>query len=235
MQVRVLLVAPRPGARPGAVALPARDETAVVVDVLRATTTLTVALAHGAGRVRDAITLDEALAMKSVEPDALLCGEREGLKIPGFDLGNSPFEYEPSLVRGRTLIFASTNGSLALRAAGAARRRVLAAFVNLAAVADRLAGDPKVAIVCAGKLGAFALEDAACAGLLCRRLEERGARCEDPGARLAAALAPVDAIEVRSLVEGAAHARYLRSLGPTFARDVARCAELDTIDQAFEA
>jgi len=207
----------------------------VVVDVLRATTTLTAALAHGAGRVREAITVDEARAMKSIEPDALLCGEREGLKLPGFDLGNSPFEYEPSLVRGRTLIFASTNGSLALRAAQAARRRVLAAFVNLAAVADRLAGEPKVAIVCAGKLGAFALEDAACAGLLCRRLEQRGARCEDAGARLAAALAPADTIETRSLVEGTVHARYLRSLGPVFARDVARCAELDTIDQAFEA
>ena len=235
MQVRVLLVAPRPGDRPsGASALPGRDESAVVIDVLRATTTLTVALGHGARRVRDAVTPDEARAMKSSEPDALLCGERDGLKIEGFDLGNSPSEYESSVVRDRTLIFASTNGSLALRAAQPARRRILAAFVNLSRVAARLAGEARVVIVCAGKLGAFALEDAACAGLLCRRLARGGARLEGAAARLADRLAPGDAAQVRALVEGASHARYLRSVSPAFARDVARCAELDTIAEAYE-
>jgi len=232
----VLLAAPRPGGtRPGAPALPERGETAVAIDVLRATTTLTVALRAGAARVREAVTPDEARQMRAAEPDALLCGEREGLKIPGFDLGNSPSEYEPAVVQGRTLLFASTNGSLALRAAQGAGRRVLAAFVNLSAVVDRIAGDSRIVIVCAGKLGGFAIEDAACAGLLCRRLGERGARLEGAAARLVLELAPEGSAETRALVEGAAHARYLRSVSPAFARDVARCAELDTIDQAFEA
>jgi 2-phosphosulfolactate phosphatase len=234
MQIRVLLVAPRPGGRTPGAALPAAGETAVVIDVLRATTTLTVALGNGARGLREAVTPEEAREIRASEPEALLCGEREGLKIEGFDLGNSPAEYEPAVVRDRTLIFASTNGSLALRAARSARRRVLAAFVNLAAVVERLAGDPRVAIVCAGKLGGFAIEDAACAGLLCRRLEARGARLEGAAARLAAALAPGGAADTRALVEGASHARYLRAMSPAFARDVARCAELDTIERAFE-
>ena len=235
MQVRVLLAAPRPGALlPGAPAFPERGETAVVIDVLRATTTLTVALGHGARRVREAVTPEEARQMLASEEGALLCGEREGLKIPGFDLGNSPAEYEPAVVSGRTLLFASTNGSLALRAARGARRRVLAAFVNLSAVVERLAGDARVVIVCAGKLSGFSLEDAACAGLLCRRLVERGAGLEGAAARAAMSLAPGSAAETRALVEGAVHARYLRSVSPAFARDVTRCAELDTIDQAFD-
>src|SRR5262245_58999996 len=111
MQVRVLLAAPRPGVHlSGASALPERGETAGAVDVLRAPTTPTVALGAGARRVREAVTAEEAREMRAAEEGALLCGEREGLRIPGFDLGNSPFEYEPPVVQGRTLLFASTNG-----------------------------------------------------------------------------------------------------------------------------
>jgi phosphosulfolactate phosphohydrolase-like enzyme len=164
-RVRVLLAptrstAPRPGA----------GECAVVVDVLRATTTLTVALGPGALRVLAAATPEQASALRAGHPGALLCGERGGLRIDGFDLGNSPFEYPVPVVAGRTLIFASTNGSQALLAAAAARRRLLAAFVNARAVVERLAGERAVVIVCAGSSGRFAIEDAGCAGLLCERL-----------------------------------------------------------------
>jgi 2-phosphosulfolactate phosphatase len=233
MRVRALLTAPRPGRRPAdAAPFPESGETAVIVDVLRATTTLTVALGNGARGVQAAATPEEARAMKAADPEGLLCGEREGLRIDGFDLGNSPFEYEASVIQGRTLFFASTNGSIALRASAAARRRVLAAFVNLSAVIERLAGDARVAIVCSGKLGGFSIEDAACAGLLCARLAAGGARIEGPAARLAVSLAPRDAAETRALVEGSAHGRYLRSMG--FALDVELCGTLDAIPRAYE-
>jgi 2-phosphosulfolactate phosphatase len=164
----------------------------------------------------------------------LLCGEREGRRIEGFDLGNSPFEYPVTAVSGRPLIFASTNGSLAMVAARHARRRILAAFVNLHAVVEGLHGESRIVIVCAGKLGGFALEDAACAGLLVERLIGLGVHVEGPGAELARRLAPHNGSEVRALVQGAAHGRYLRTLGPEFARDVEFCAGLDALDQAFE-
>jgi 2-phosphosulfolactate phosphatase len=206
----------------------------VVVDVLRATSVLTQARLHGARAILAAGTPEEALALLARHPGALLCGERDGRRIGGFDLGNSPFEYGFETVGGRTLIFASTNGSQALLAAGRARRRVLGAFVNASAVLDAVAADESITVVCSGKLGGYALEDAAFAGWLVERLAARGARVADAVAKFARRTAPRDAADVRALVQGAAHGRYLRSLGPEFARDVEFCAGLDTISQAFE-
>jgi 2-phosphosulfolactate phosphatase len=206
----------------------------VVVDVLRATSVLTQARLHGARAILAAGTPEEALALLARHPGALLCGERDGRRIGGFDLGNSPFEYGFETVGGRTLIFASTNGSQALLAAGRARRRVLGAFVNASAVLDAVAADESITVVCSGKLGGYALEDAAFAGWLVERLAARGARVADAVAEFARRTAPRDAADVRALVQGAAHGRYLRSLGPEFARDVEFCAGLDTISQAFE-
>ncbi len=207
---------------------------AVIVDVLRATTTLTVALANGARGVFPTRTPAEALALRAARPDTLACGEREGRIVPGFDLGNSPYDYTAERVRGRTLAFASTNGSLAMLAARGARRRVLAAFINARAVVEQVRREREVVIVCAGKLGRFSLEDAACAGLLLARLETHGTVAADSAARLARALAPGDAAEVRALVQGASHARDLAAMGSAYARDLEFCAGLDTIDRAFE-
>src|SRR5512143_2629846 len=98
---------------PGPPDVPAHA-AAAVIDVLRATTTLTVALAAGAARVLAVATPAEALALRERHPGAWACGERDGRIVPGFDRGNSPDEYRDGAVAGRTLVFASTNGSLAL-------------------------------------------------------------------------------------------------------------------------
>jgi 2-phosphosulfolactate phosphatase len=209
------------------------DAAAVIIDVLRATSTLTQALANGAAGVIEAATVDEALALGQRHPGSLLCGEREGRIIPGFDLGNSPSEYTSERVAGRTLVFASTNGSQALRLA-AGRTRILAAFVNLSAVIERLRGAPEIVIVCSGKLGEPSIEDTACAGLLVRRLRDHGGEPVGEGATRAEHDAPLDAAAIREVVEGSEHGRYLRSLADEFARDVAWCASLDVIDQVFE-
>ena len=237
MRVRVALtpgLQPEPDRAPTGWPRDARRWTGVAIDVLRATTTLTVALQNGARHVLPAATPAEAFARRDRESDALICGERDGRKVEGFDLGNSPFEYARDVVAGRTLVFASTNGSLALRSVAGCGVRLVGAFVNASALAQALAGRPFVLLVCAGKLGAFALEDAALAGWICERLAADGARLEGAAARFARGLAPRDAGEVRALVQGSAHGRYLRSLGPEYARDVEFCAGLDTISQAFE-
>ena len=213
---------------------PGTAATAVVVDVLRATTTLTCALHAGAAGVIPVDSPEAAFALGAAHPGAWRCGEREGLKVPGFDRGNSPFEYPAGEVAGRTLVFASTNGSRAMISARAARRRVIGAFINAAAVVDAVSGAPEITIVCAGKLGEFALEDAACAGWLCARLEARGATLAGAAAALARRIAPRDPAEVRAVLQGCAHGRTLRALGSEFARDVDRCADVDVIDRAFE-
>lgn len=217
--------------------------TAVVIDVLRATTTLTVALAAGAARVTPVASPEEAYTLQRQRPAALLCGERGGLKVPGFALANSPFEYTSGRVGGRELVFASTNGSLALLAARKARRRVIAAFINASAVLRAIlqssamlrsvGGDASVTLVCAGKEGRFSLEDAGLAGWLCAGLAAHGWALDD-AARSAVRLAPADANAVRALVEGSSHARELCALGEAYAADVAFCATLDAVDRAFE-
>jgi 2-phosphosulfolactate phosphatase len=207
---------------------------AVCIDVLRATTTLTVALEAGAARVLPAATPEEAFALRARHPGAWVCGERGGRIVPGFDRGNSPAEYRGPDVAGRTLVFATTNGSLALLRARRARRRLLAAFVNASAAADALAGAGEVVLVCAGREGRFAAEDAACAGWLCERLARRGARLVGPEAALARRLAPADAAAVRAAVQGSIHGRALRRLGGPFAEDVEFCGTLDALPRAFE-
>ncbi|MFM8558802.1 MAG: 2-phosphosulfolactate phosphatase [bacterium] len=219
-RVRVALVPPAPDALPPAVC-------AVAIDVLRATSTLAVAVAHGATRIIPFATTHEALAHRDAHPGTLVCGERDGRIVAGFDLGNSPVEYPPERMRGATLAFASTTGSRAMLAGSRARRRRLASFVALSACVEALADEPDVVLVCAGKLGRFALEDAACAGTIAARLAARGARLDGDGARFAVTLAVDDATQVRALVEGSDHGRWLQGLGPAFAADVVVCATLD--------
>ena len=236
MRVRVELVA---GAAPDPDrVLPgwprdARRLTAVVIDVLRATTTLTVAFANGAARMIPVSDPARAFALRERDASVLLCGERGGVKVPGFDLGNSPAEYAPDVVAGRTLVFASTNGSLAMLACRGCGTRLLAAFVNAKAAVARLEGQDFVLLACAGKEGRFSLEDAACAGWLCEALAARGARIEGEEARLARALAPREPQEILPLLQGSAHGRTLRGQGLWYARDVEFCATLDRIDRVF--
>ena len=226
-RVRVALVPPAPGSLP-------TGACAVALDVLRATTTLAFARRNGAARVIPFASPAEAVAFRDAHPGALACGEREGRIVPGFDLGNSPGEFTRERVEGRALAFASTNGSRALLAASRCRRRLLGSFAALSAVVQALASEREIWLVCAGKLGSFALEDAACAGAIAARLTARGAELANDAARLAATLAPADATAVRALVTGCDHARWLASLGDAFATDVEACATLDQLDSAEE-
>jgi 2-phosphosulfolactate phosphatase len=218
----VALVPPAPEALPS-------SACAVAIDVLRASTTLAVALANGAARVVPFASPAEAIAFRDRTPGTLACGERDGRIVPGFDLGNSPADYTRERVAGRTLAFASTNGSRAMLATARCRRRLLAAFVNLGATVDALSGERDVWLVCAGKLGALALEDAACAGTLAATLQARGAALADEPARLAATLACRDADDARAVVEASDHGRWLVTLGAPFADDVRSCGQLDAL------
>ena len=226
-RVRVALVPPAPGAVPA-------DACAVAIDVLRATTTLAVALLNGAARVVPFATPGEALDFRRRTPGALACGEREGRIVEGFDLGNSPAEFTRERVNGKPLAFASTNGSRALLATSRCRRRLLGNFIALSATVAAIERESHIWLVCAGKLGSFALEDAACAGAIAARLAAGGAELESDTACLAATFAPRDADDVRALVTGADHARWLASLGESFVADVSFCATLDAHDRPCE-
>ena len=144
---------------------------AVVIDVLRASTTMITAIARGAARVVPVADVAQARRVaEDLGRDALLGGERGGVKIDGFDLGNSPLEYTAARVAGRTVVITTTNGTAALAACRDARAILIGAIVNRAAVAAairRLARDgDHVHLVCAGTDGAVSAEDVLAAGAI---------------------------------------------------------------------
>jgi 2-phosphosulfolactate phosphatase len=147
-----------------------RASACAVIDVIRATSTIVTALAHGAG-VQAVASLDEAFALKAQHPGALLAGERGGQALPGFDLGNSPEDFTTERVQGRRVILTTTNGTQALAACHGARTVMTASFLNLQATATRLReiGPPWI-IVCAGWDGEFGVDDALVAGALAEAL-----------------------------------------------------------------
>jgi len=207
---------------------------AVVVDVLRATSTIVEALANGAKSVFPVPSIEAAvrLAQNMGRDQVLLCGERRGLPIDGFDLGNSPREYTPERVAGRSLIMTTTNGTPALLSTTNARETLVASFLNLSAVVARAAesGLP-VTVVGAGKERRFSLDDAVCAGAIVRGLcGERHAAGEGlpDTAHAAMLLAEARSGDLKSLFEGTAAGRQLIDAG--LGEDLEFCAQVDRHD-----
>lgn len=144
--------------------------TVVVVDILRATTSIVAALDHGARAVIIAADTDEAitLAQSLDRRDVLLAGERHGIAIPGFQLSNSPREMSAAAVNGKTLVMTTTNGTRALLATTGAHEVLVGAAVNLSVVGARLReaveSGREVLILCAGREHGFGMDDAYLAG-----------------------------------------------------------------------
>ena len=150
--------------------------TVAVIDVLRATTTIVHALAAGAESVLTCAETDDARAAAAQLGDrAVLGGERGGLRIPGFDLGNSPAEYTPQSVGDKTVVFTTTNGTRALHRARLGERVLVAAFVNFSAVCSALADAEQISLLCAGIKGEVTREDVLLAGAIVDDLQQGGA------------------------------------------------------------
>jgi 2-phosphosulfolactate phosphatase len=202
--------------------------TVAVVDVLRATTTMVEALANGARAIYPADSTEGAMRLvQSLGRDELvLCGERRGLKIEGYDLGNSPAEFTKEVIGGKPLVMNTTNGTQAFLAAEGAERILAASLTNLAAVVDAVARAKRVVVVCAGREGLFALEDAVCAGILVRRLEAARGEGIELGDGAWAARALCDLVEPDAAFLARTDAgRALIEMG--LDTDLAWCAGLD--------
>lgn len=146
-----------------------RGRIAIVIDVLRASSTILQALSAGAEAVIPCLDIEEARQKGANFPAGsyLLGGERQGVKIEGFDLGNSPLEYTPGKVRGRTILFTTTNGTKALKQCEHAERVLIGCFANLDAVVDVVSkSDEPAHLVCAGTDGEISAEDVICAGAI---------------------------------------------------------------------
>lgn len=203
-----------------------------VIDVLRASTTIAVALANGAKAVLPVDDADEALTRaRSLErADTRLAGERKMATIPGFDFGNSPREFTAEAVEGKTIVMTTTNGTVSLTAVQGARDVVVASYVNFSAVLAMLRaaarGGSDLAIICAGRERRFSLEDAACAGRYVRQVAKRSPEIELSDSALACSM--VDrryGDDLTRLFQDSEHGKALVAAG--FADDLSLCASLD--------
>jgi 2-phosphosulfolactate phosphatase len=204
-----------------------------VIDVLRASTVVAVALANGARAVVPLESSDEVITRSKTfdRSEVRLAGERKMGPIPGFDFGNSPGEFTREAVEGKTVLFTTSNGTGALLAVQGARDVVIGSYVNFSAVLTMMRtavrAGTDVVIVCAGREKEFALEDAGCAGRYVRQLVTRTPDAEmNDAARASELIAKRYGDRVDQLFAESAHGRALAEAG--FAEDLVTSAQVDS-------
>lgn len=215
-----------------------RGTVCVVFDVLRATSTILTALDQGAAAVIPVAEISEALTVRAAQPEVMLAGEREGFRILAaqsggvdFDFGNSPREFTASMVRGKTIVATTTNGTRALRASIGSDGVLAGAFLNLEALGMWIEArrPERLLLVCSGSWEEAALEDILAAGALCERIWPlyRGGHIADSAevARRIWLGAPADLAEA---IGAGRNGRRLLAI-PELRDDVAWCARRDVI------
>lgn len=209
-----------------------RNKTVVIIDVLRASSTIVTALMNGAKGIIPVEDMGEASKIaQNVDSDAyMLCGEKDGVKIEGYDLGNSPLEYTPETVKGKMLIFNTTNGTKAIKKSLGSSHIFIASFLNLSAMASAIEKLEKdIVLVCAGWKGRLAFEDILLAGNIIHKLSG-GKFGEDTrdGAKVAFGLYEKYGQNIASVIHHSNHAVRLKSLIDT--EDIDYCCQVDFCD-----
>jgi len=195
-------------------------KAAVVIDVLRATSVMVTALGNGAGSVIPVSSPDEALLIKA--PGRLLCGEREAVRIAGFDCGNSPLEFTTERVMGKTLVMTTTNGTEAILRSVNARVVMIGSFLNLDRIILELVRlELPVELVCSGTKGEFSLDDFLLAGALVSGLAQKIRIGATDLALLARSTWEQAESDLCQALESCSHYRYLRELG--YEQDLEYC------------
>jgi 2-phosphosulfolactate phosphatase len=217
------------------------DGIVVMIDVLRASTTVCAALSNGAKEIIPAESLEKAVKIYSGldRESRFLGGERFGEKPEGFNAGNSPFEYNEEQVKGKTVIITTTNGTKTFQKAKQARLRLIGAFVNRAAVLEFISNElqqfleedkePKITLLCAGTNGRLSYEDVLCAGLFIDSLCGRDSNCHTSDAANAARNLYIShKNNLKEFLYGREHAVFLKKKG--FEKDIELSFTFDKFD-----
>jgi 2-phosphosulfolactate phosphatase len=212
-----------------------KDKNVIILDVLRATTTMTIALTNGAKEIIPTENIATAVRVAKGSKNSLLCGERNGKVVEGFNLGNSPLEYTPEVVKDKSLIFSTTNGTLAIIKSKFAKNCLLCSFVNISAIVDYMnIMDEDFTIICSGKLNDFCLEDAVCAGMLLSKVSS-GRNLEMQDSEIAAINLYNDLVTIQGvpsedkilkLFHMSEHGKYLSKIG--FEKDLEISSRVDS-------
>lgn len=207
-----------------------KDKNVVIIDVLRTSTSMITGLANGAKEViATESTASAGIIGRNSQGTALLCGEKNAKPIEGFNLGNSIKEYSEENVKGKSLIFSSTNGTPSLVKAKFANICIVLGFVNISRVAEYLHMlDKEFIILCSGRSGEFSLEDTVCAGMLIDMLNNKAGKSHyelTDSAIGALRLFSAYKRDLLSMLLDSEHGRFLVSLG--FEEDLNACAKVD--------
>jgi 2-phosphosulfolactate phosphatase len=207
----------------------------VVIDVLRATSTILAGLDKGAARIIPVEDIETAtrLVRPADRGTKLLVGERKGMPIDGFDLFNSPSEFTPESVADKTLIITTSNGTRAITATRKARRSIICSLNNVGAVAGAVRDEEELVVLCSGNEGMLAAEDILCGGMLLRALGDEVDRDSlDDATRLSMLLAETFEDATESFIRSCDRGRALIALG--YEQDVAYCAARDSSSRVPE-
>lgn len=211
-----------------------KGKTIVVFDILRATSTIVTALANGCREVVPFVEVEEAQAFARGRRDVVLGGERDSLLIPGFHLSNSPLEYTPERVQGKTVVLSTTNGTRAIRGAAEGAGQVLiGSLLNARAVARAIVErGGNIVLVCAGTRGKYSLEDTVAAGMVVLEIAElageAGLSFESDLAVSAYRLAIYYRKAPLKILYDSLHGQKLAAMG--LSEDLAWCARLNHFD-----
>jgi 2-phosphosulfolactate phosphatase len=203
----------------------------VVIDILRATSVIVEAMSQGAREILPVKTVEEAFQLAKTFPPntTLLGGERESRRIGGFDLGNSPREYQAEIVKGKRLILTTTNGTRAFHAVSHGKKVLVGSFFNIHAVAEQCFKlNQDLLIYPSGDEGDFSLEDTVCGGMLIDRIIKKGRRLftlTDASQSAHILFQKFEATIVESFYLSQ-HGRDLVDRG--FEEDLPYCAQVDT-------
>lgn len=207
-----------------------RDKTVVVIDVLRSCSTIQTALENGAAGIIPLGSNDDAGRYTRYLDSAsiLLCGEKDGKKVEGYQLGNSPLEFSKETVSDKTILLKTTNGTRAITRSSGAARILIGSFLNLSAIADILKqdGEKEVLLICSGWNSRLSIEDMLCAGAITHKIFDNKLPVDSTdGVKVAFGLYEKFGSDIPALIRDCNHAKRLRDLG--YEEDVSYCSQVD--------
>lgn len=218
-----------------------RDTVCLVFDILRATTSMMTALGNGASAIMPVAEIPEAVAVRQSKPEVLLAGEREGLRIRAaqtgsvdFDLGNSPREFVPECVRGKTIVMTTTNGTRALKACTRARKVFIGSFLNLSCLGKWIERHrpQHLLLVCAGTFEQAAYEDTLAAGAVADYVWNSYTQIDD-STQMARQIYLSSQADLISAMRFSRNGRRLMQ-NPDLSGDVQFCLQRDTLNFVAE-
>ncbi|WP_297487397.1 2-phosphosulfolactate phosphatase [uncultured Cetobacterium sp.] len=201
-------------------------EKVVVIDVLRATSVMITAFLNGAKDIYPFKDIKDVKNAKEKHKTALLAGERKGIKIDSFDFGNSPLEFKKEKIENKEILMTTSNGTRAIESAISAKKLYIGGYLNISGIVEKLMEtDEDIILLCSGTDNEFSLDDALCAGIICKKLMEKEKEIKVNDFTLSLVKLSNLITSVYDTLKGSKHFEYLKKIG--YEDDLKYCLSID--------